>query len=451
MKILTFIFACLSSFVAVAGGIGAIGKLTSGICNSSENQLFGSGVVVNVGGENVLVTSEHAVLAESIACHTLQIEGQKYILDFVMSDYRHGLALFKIRSGESLSSFPLDHLNGASSILNSTMIAVGYPVNSNSILIDKSVSSVSNSDRSLFADISKILEVKGLHAEKGMSGGALLSSDGDKLIGILTSLTAQSGITNGDLFLAIPAVEVKAWIMAALNGKTSTLRRDPRLQYSSNSSALGLKESVLGPGIRLASFEPNPSDKSLPRGGGDGMGVGGSNIEGDKIQITMTDFATFEMAKNSKELSWLAQIRQAFNGHPTVEVEKVVTFNSKQGLLEVTTPKNMSEFLKLMKNSNAIIVLKSDSAEKYNGQASAAIQRLLQSTEPLAQALGMTLQTLMTLKIQHPDLVIPESIVNKIKNHSELTELSTEESDGFDLVVSIQRELSTLSMTRPGL
>lgn len=210
----------------------AIVKTFSYPCADTTRAWQGSGLVIKVGADIFVLTSDHTILAANGAfCHHVHLrdDDRDLIAVYMTAEPALGLALLKLKEPSTIfedaiafDAFPFSGGNGVS--LDVSVVA--YPrlethpkEHNNGVLIDK------NQKRPLYAGIPTLLEVKGAFLEYGMSGGALLTAEEDSYLGMISDRvlfsapqnSSQAGVLAADTAalrhgLAIPAAVVKAWL-----------------------------------------------------------------------------------------------------------------------------------------------------------------------------------------------------------------------------------------------
>ena len=124
------------------------------------------------------------------------------------------------------------------------------------LLTDKTRIAISQSDRTPFVSSTNMIEVIGTQFEFGMSGGALLTAQDKKILGMIShqklviipgqstsfETSTQQKENHG---LVIPSSQITAWIQKTLNGSSSI--------YTQSSN-----QSILGAGILFREIKQLP-------------------------------------------------------------------------------------------------------------------------------------------------------------------------------------------------
>lgn len=188
--------------VKIASSDGAIGTLFKG-----------SGVIVTYKNSVYILTSEHVVLHDNDRDrrHEFHLDGQApQTASYMVSDWGMGLALMKVNSLKADPRYPAleDLAKSSPPSVDSEAISVGFPLSSTSITADSEgrVASTTNAS-TILVDVEQMLEIKGAHAEFGMSGGAVIGQSGAP-IGILSH---ETPVEAGKVIYAIPIREAAKW------------------------------------------------------------------------------------------------------------------------------------------------------------------------------------------------------------------------------------------------
>ncbi len=179
----------------------------------------GSGFLFTNLGKVYLLTSEHTFVAPHFQDDTVSAstsDGKKLKLLLLNSDWKSGLALFEVTETTSLgfttdALLKLDELaliQDPKSFPSSVLIG-GYPATSQSLTLDPDISVSGKTESNLFATSPDLLQMTGETAERGMSGGLVMSEDLDPL-GILVQ--KQFAENNQQTVLAIPISRVNEWL-----------------------------------------------------------------------------------------------------------------------------------------------------------------------------------------------------------------------------------------------
>ncbi|WP_413291345.1 S1 family peptidase [Bdellovibrio sp. HCB337] len=236
---LFFLFLIAPLVIYAATPSESVVKITSYYSTSSLQPRLGSGLVILWQGHKYVLTSDH-VAYHSNRSFTHEItdeQGHKQTLEYFVSDAGRGLALLRFLTDDpSFVPFDLGAQQEDVPSLNEHITMIGYPADSDAMLIDKK-GQLSNIKfpSELFVELPELMEVKGGYGEFGMSGGAGFSASG--IYRGLISHQIVSGSNN--TLLLIPANVVQTWLGSVLSADGSlkspspiTLIQDPAQQVS---------------------------------------------------------------------------------------------------------------------------------------------------------------------------------------------------------------------------
>lgn len=215
-----FLLSLNWTLAAKAGENSAVVKVFSAYNGSSIQPRLGSGLVIKKMGHFYVLTSDHVVFHSNKSfTHKIQNNlGKISQAVYLTSDAGRGLALLTLLDEpKDLTFYDMD-LSAFNSppLPSETVTLVGYPADSDSVLLDKK-GWLNNSHYAsdLFVELAELYEIKGGHGEFGMSGGAAFKRDG-AFIGVLSHQILSS---QNESVLLIPAPLVKNWLNAVLDSQ----------------------------------------------------------------------------------------------------------------------------------------------------------------------------------------------------------------------------------------
>lgn len=369
-----FGFIALSGAQALAGSEDSVVKLISGPCHQSDRTFVGSGVVIEIHGEQYIATSEHVVTTEEKYCsRAITSLGQSAEAKLLRSDWLNGLALLKVQGSLAVSAIHLDQFKESSQ--SSTLVKIiGFPRNLNKVLEDSAKILVNESNRSPIAGVKTVIEIKGLHGENGMSGGGLFNASGE-FLGLLShqvfvAAPGQHSITesfssrqavNGDDIVVIPSLAIKNWINETLASPgLANYSRDPVSQLRGDANHAF--ESVIGPGFKL-NLNPSAALRSSlvkpSKNGGDGVGIGGTDDDSNQntVTIELKNLGELQAAEASHAVpSWFNDLNKELSRKQKIEIKALVRFDVSDQpteLPEVIQIENLAQFVELSLRNDA--------------------------------------------------------------------------------------------------
>src|SRR5262249_34390530 len=147
----------------------------------------------------------------------------------VAADWGYGLALLELPRGMRAGSAA--SLATSSPRAHGRVITAGYPWQSSRPVVSEGGRILTNeSERHWIAQIGSPMEIVGAQGEYGMSGGAVFSSNGEQVVGMLshqylrmvvgapTRVSSFDGADAGvqNHVIAIPAEALRAWVSRVL-------------------------------------------------------------------------------------------------------------------------------------------------------------------------------------------------------------------------------------------
>ncbi len=199
----------------------AVVKVVSSVTSDSV-VLRGSGLAFQHGGKGYVLTSDHVVLHDD--------DGKEHVVygdkipatpcDFVISDYGRGLALLKAVSPARLEDWPRwEDLLWRAPQPGDRVAMMGFPAMAEGGLVRDLAGKVSDAAKpwDALVQVRHMIEVKGGHAEFGMSGG-VVASPGDTLFGLLSHqvYSPPNGSPSANTILAIPGALIVDWVSRVL-------------------------------------------------------------------------------------------------------------------------------------------------------------------------------------------------------------------------------------------
>jgi hypothetical protein len=312
-------------------------------------------------------------------------------------------------------------------------------------LSDKGAGLLSVSNRTPFASIQQVLEIKSLHGEYGMSGGAVLSSEG-KMLGLLShqrleetaSAPSQFGDGSG-VIIAIPADSVKSWSQGILDGKQPSLTRNPLSQIHPTDDTL---DSVLSSGLLLQSHPVKPTNSSH-LGGGDGAGIGGGTGSETTVTVdlTMQDMTRMSTLLENPDFRWLHPLLPALRKQGRISIDQVVTFHPESGQMDVHHPRDLADFLRIASAQNSVLLFHAHAQQNVAPMDATVLQvtQNLQLSQDLAQVvMGQTLSALWRLHQEYPELQLPQTIAQNLSESTALNQLAV---DDFEAAIAVKSAL----------
>lgn len=242
----------------------SIVKIKSYYKSPSFPPRIGSGMIILWRSQKYILTSDHVIYHsnKSFIHEMTDAQGRNHFLTYLVSDAGKGLALLQLIEDEATSiPYSLDQINEPNPILFEDITMIGYPADSDAVLMNKKgkLNSIKYPS-DLFIQISNLLEVNGGYGEFGMSGGGAFSTQGE-----YRGLISHQIIKNDSAIsvLLIPAADIKIWLQNLFNSEGQLkspspidLFQDPSQQVSEflsyRTSNLYLSFSqIYGPGTPL--------------------------------------------------------------------------------------------------------------------------------------------------------------------------------------------------------
>lgn len=192
-------------------------KIESGLCQD-PNPFHGSGLLIGQNGKAFVITSDHVVVHnyQDPTCHQITNElFGKHRASFDVAEWGNGLALLEVPDLKPDATWPtiadLKPLEQVSPGEGATV--AGFPADSDSLIIDKrGAIAALDAELPFFAQVPRLLEIKGAHGEFGMSGGIAYNNQG-----YLGLLSHQRVLSSENQLFVIPALVVYEWLKGALN------------------------------------------------------------------------------------------------------------------------------------------------------------------------------------------------------------------------------------------
>ncbi len=441
MKILLFpmLFLSLTSSAKVLKVIGAN-------CSTKKVEIAGSGITFNENDSQYLVTSEHVAPQDSRLCFSgaaSSVTASK--LTLVSSDWETGLALFKVDKPIPGERTTLENFV-APQVRNGDVLQVsGFPVSEYSSVSDKGRVLSTMSNRTAFLNNGPNIEVTGLTTETGLSGGKLSDADAEEILGILSHkrlkfvpgksadvVLAQSQVKEELVLstIAIPGDRVREWA-----GKTIKDGAKPNYSRGSGNSVNGLGLELQE---KLNDRRPQPSgaqDQAETlrklRGGGDGVGIGGSTAESSVlIEVSLKSLSELQAANpNLPEVRWIKDIVASMVGKSAIVVQGVVIFDIS-GELRVEGISSTVDFLRKLRTGRAYPILQPQPSETKN-QEDSELERVLKSqpeNEEVAD-LMQKISAIKALKKDYSSFKLPNSYFKYLQEHPGMKALSNSRFD----------------------
>lgn len=406
----------LFSILLAFGSITAaeVVKVTGVDCLAKHQISRGSGIIFNVNSEQYVLSSEHVTSGQGERCFSAQnIDAQKTGLQLLSSDWETGLSLLKVKNPFSGVSTTLRDFESDTN--ESEVVSVGFPAASTKLLSHAAKIVMSRTDRTPFVATANMIEIIGAQVEFGMSGGALLSASGNKIIGMIShqrlllvpgSATQIESNTQANHGLVIPAAQISKWITKTLEGNNSLYTR------------IG-ENTVRGAGIL---FRENKKPLLLAGKGGDGVGVGGEEEKSNGVSIQISVAALDQFNNNSKseanhEMEWIRQVLPQLVKNGSLTVSTVLLLNPENESIEKHELKSTAQFISLLRTGNCI---------PLTGGATASAPDLQQLQNELsAEALNADLaqlksviRGLIEIKNQYGLVRIPKNYLNQLQQHA---------------------------------
>jgi Trypsin-like peptidase domain len=284
---------------------GAVVKTHSYLCALPESDYRGTGILLRQGGSDYVLTSEHVIMwGQTGYCHSaFDQTGKKLTLSLVASDWAEGLALLKVESNGPpspsaaiVTSF-LDEVSD-----DDHAVTAGFPWTEQNLYTDAQGGVLAKeSGRFFLANTSPAIELAHAHGEFGMSGGPVLDSSEEHIMGMLSHQylkTSSGGMTtvseyNGtspddaeNLLLVIPGVAIKHWLnryfaepstfTASFVKEADDQMNQQRVVYASGLKFTS-KSVTTGP---CAANNASPLLQKALLHGGDPVGIGGGDPVG---------------------------------------------------------------------------------------------------------------------------------------------------------------------------
>ena len=274
----------------------SIVKLTSSPCQLGRPLFEGSGILFVYQNRFFVVTSEHVLIHDTTPQNCLNASNRflKPVPGkIIRTDYFAGLALLEFKASEDLKSLALNWGDLKSSEgSDAQLIAMGVPAGAEQLqILNQGQLVTSQGRRALIPGVKIFIEANMLPVEFGMSGGLLLQGDPARFAGIIShqflkrdpghstsvgTVGEDSGIRSGDLAIAIPALEVRSWLIETLALKPDQAFLD---WVRKPDSQLNHIEEICYAVLCFQILETKASDLAGVGGRGDGAGVGGDEAE----------------------------------------------------------------------------------------------------------------------------------------------------------------------------
>lgn len=197
-------------------------KVTSTPLTGGARGFEGSGVVVHHKGKTYILTSEHVVLHDATGLfarndYVSENANAAVATKFLQSDFGLGLALLEIEKSNFTPGFELTQLSQRTMpAVGSAAWTVGFPYGSRSIVADPEGHVQSTTTESaVLAEVPKMIQSEGAHAEFGMSGGALIDDD----LNVIGILSHEIPDTTKTVF-SIPIQIAAQWALRVLEDPT---------------------------------------------------------------------------------------------------------------------------------------------------------------------------------------------------------------------------------------
>lgn len=332
-------------------------KIRSMRCNSTlahtaASDLQGSGVLLQIDGRAMVLTSEHVVLhSTDQACHSVRMpDGKTRPAELRQADWGYGLALLEIKGVRpSADWLTMDHFKADGLSTDQAIVASGYPFATENLLTDRAATVLlPKSQRHLFAQQSEVVEIQGA-AEFGMSGGPVSLPGADQIIGLLShqfielrqgqpSRVGEFGPKTPPIqnrLLVIPATSIRQWLERARSPSYA-----PCFIRTWEDQLLN-RSVVHAGGLR---FELKPLEATLLESsdfalfsGGDGAGIGGGqNMKLTHLMQISRGGRVSGPLPSSLENAF-ARLTTALTSEPQVQIPFVVTRGQKTSFYSLSS------------------------------------------------------------------------------------------------------------------
>lgn len=391
-------------------------KVRSGLCRSNDIDFRGSGVLLRIGSQTFVLTSEHVVLhGNDDVCHTIDNDEVGVLhARLVEAGWSQGLALLEIPGFSSPIELPgIDDIATDMPVQGSAPVIAGVPYDFDRVLATQSGTVlVSASHRHFLPTPSDATEVVNSHGEFGMSGGPALDPTKSRIVGILSHqfLTIAAGqrplvgeysqqadgVKNH--LLLIPGPSIRRWIEGVL--KPAGERPKPLFVKNAEDQISG-SDVVYTSGL---SFQATPDDAPNcvairernstggdPVGvGGDAVGVGGDNGQGTgpiKIVVRRNDLSREQTAWYLPErANWPESIFERLVRPFDVTITGLAIRDSETGQLSRQCVYSLQEFFRKL-TSDRVNPITLASGSETGGTAS-ILQEIRSASSGVVTKLG---------------------------------------------------------------
>ena len=408
------VFSILLAFGSIAAA--EVVKVTGVDCLAKNQLSRGSGIIFMLNSEQYVLSSDHVTSGQGDRCFSAQNEdAQKANLQLLSSDWETGLSLLKVKTPFAGIRTTLNDFESDSN--ESDVVSAGFPAASMKLLSHAAKIVMSRSDRTPFVSTENMIEIIGAQIEFGMSGGALLSATGNKIIGMIShqrlllvpgSASQMESNQQANHGLVIPAAQISAWITKTLDGKNSLYTRTG-------------ENTVLGAGIL---FRENKKPLMLAGAkGGDGVGVGGEEEKQSGVSIQISVAALDQFNNNSKsidsnhELSWIRQVLPQLVKSGSLTVSAVLLLNPENESIEKHELKSTAQFISLLRTGNCIPLTNNTTAAAPELQHLQNELSAETSNAELAK-LKIIIRSLIQIKNQYGLVRIPKNYLNHLQQHA---------------------------------
>jgi len=346
MKTLITILAMMLQVSSMASESVVVKTISKSL--KGELTLKGSGVVIKESNRTFILTSDHVVIHEACLAsyNIVDDKGATYSANLMRVDMLSGLALLEVKSANDLKNITLNDFAQNNIKRASTEVqTIGFPIDSEGLVTDAQAKILSaTSTRFNYANAQTLIEVEA-HGEKGMSGGALMSSSGE-FLGTLSHKYLQD-----NHIMAIPANVSKTWITETI--KDEELYKKPK-NFRPLEAQMQNKDLIQMDGIRIESVQlkqlkiknvedlkglmpKNKNKTKIVNSGTDPIGIGGQEDETDNGIILSygsrsDQFIIGTYSRDNKKITAIRSTEHYMSllGHKEIPVK--VTFNSFETL-----------------------------------------------------------------------------------------------------------------------
>ena len=450
MRQLHFIFVLALSLTGFASAKDSASvKVFSFPCHNPSNKLVGSGVVVKLRSEFLVLTSDHVIYPNSAySCYQIQQAGVKTDVKFFKRDISFGLGLLKLDSWNkeylTLNEFlSFDELNKSKS-----GVAKAFPAGSNTKSVTNGNVQMAMSQRHKIASLEHTIEFSGLNVEFGMSGGPIFDEKTGRFMALAShqiitfkhgqpSAVSSIGKDNSsyaNAIFGIRADDIKKWLENDI----------PVVFEEKIEDVLGTKKQ--GPSIYIHDLKIK-----LGKSGADGAGVGGKPLHEDIIENVNDNVATISFENNfvnelnapfpHLEVIWQRISRQLRIGK-RVQIRSFVSNKmlTEKFNLEIFKFDTQAEFLSFLANEDYIPLIEFKGANPLVSEKEKEIlKRLLalNTADPSLVKLVKDVQSVFDIVLgQNPEVL-------QALNLDSITDLN---NPGWDTLLDVDGDLAILTL-----